>query len=126
MARFSLVFAAGGLCYVLLELIWRGWSHASMFFVGGLCCCLLLKPARADDAPFWMRCLMGGAMITAIEFGAGCVLNLWLGLGVWDYSSVPPHLFGQVSLLYSVLWCALCAVVLPILRLADNKLRQIA
>ena len=114
------VFILGGGCYVLLELLWRGRSHASMFVVGGICCMLLLALSRADGIPFAARCLLGGAVITAVEFAAGCVLNLWLGLNVWDYSALPAHFMGQVSLPYSALWCVLCAFALPLLRVAER------
>ena len=45
--------------------------------------------------------------ITATEFIAGCILNLWLGLGIWDYSNVPFNILGQVCLAFSGVWFAL-------------------
>ena len=51
------------------------------------------------------------AIITAIEFAAGCIVNLWLQMDVWDYSFLPLNLFGQVCLLYTFLWALLCIPV---------------
>ena len=33
--------AAGGLLYIILELVWRGHSHWTMFALGGLCFALI-------------------------------------------------------------------------------------
>jgi hypothetical protein len=34
------------------------------------------------------------------------MLNLWLGLGVWDYSGMWGNVLGQVCPLYAVIWTA--------------------
>ena len=34
--KYSFLFDIGGALYVLIELIWRGWSHWTMFALGGL------------------------------------------------------------------------------------------
>ncbi len=36
---------------------------------------------------------------------AGLGLNVWLGLGIWDYSGECGNLWGQVCPLYAALWC---------------------
>ena len=41
---------------------------------------------------------------------AGLVLNVWLGLDVWDYSGVPGNLMGQVCPQFTIAWVALSAV----------------
>ena len=33
----SVLFYLGGMLYAALELLWRGWTHGSMFALGGLC-----------------------------------------------------------------------------------------
>ena len=35
----SLLFLAGSGLYPLLEVLWRGYSHASMALAGGVVCC---------------------------------------------------------------------------------------
>lgn len=52
----------------------------------------------------------GGEYKQALEFATGCVVNLWLGLDVWDYSQKPFNLLGQISLGSSVAWYFLSAV----------------
>ena len=55
-------------------------------------------------------------VVTAMEFAAGLVLNVWMGLEIWDYSDLPYNLLGQVCLLYMNLWFLLS---LPAILLDD-------
>jgi len=57
--------------------------------------------------PLFAQCLVGGLVITAIEFVAGAIVNVRLKLNVWDYSKMPLNLYGQVCLPFSLLWCLL-------------------
>ena len=50
------------------------------------------------------RLLISSLIITILELGAGLILNVELGLNVWDYSSLKFNLIGQISLEYSILW----------------------
>lgn len=98
--------SAGGVLYVLLELAWRSQSHWTMFVLGGLCfvCLGLINEAMTWDMPLWKQTLMGTGIITAAEFLTGCIVNLWLGWAVWDYSGLPGNFLGQICLQYIILW----------------------
>ena len=104
-----LLFLIGGSGYVLLELLWRQYSHWTMFLAGGLC--FLLITAENESLPaktaLWQRSLLGGLTITAVEFLSGLILNRWLGWDIWDYSAYRFQLMGQISLQYSLGWAAL-------------------
>ena len=100
-------FHLGGTAYVLLELLWRGRSHISMFFAGGFALALLHGLFSRFALPLWIQCLLGGLVITAIEFVAGAIVNIRLKRNVWDYSKLPLNLYGQVCLPFSLAWCAL-------------------
>ena len=52
----------------------------------------------------WKKCAIGSGVITGVEFLSGCIVNMWMKLNVWDYSSLPGNILGQVCLLYSFLW----------------------
>ena len=104
---FLLAFFLGGTLYVLLELLWRGRSHVSMFCVGGLALLLLHGLFLRFALPLFAQCLVGGLVITAIEFVAGAIVNVHLKLNVWDYSKMPLNLYGQVCMPFSLLWCLL-------------------
>jgi len=99
-------FLLGGAVYVLIELLWRGHSHYSMFFAGGLAF-LLLHGAFSGIGTAWpmfFKCLYGSGIITAVEFLTGALVNIRLGLNVWDYSALPYNAYGQICLRYSLLW----------------------
>ena len=100
---------AGGVLYYGLEVLWRGHSHISMAFCGALCLYLLYHMNTSlRRIPFLLRALIGACIITAVEFVAGCVVNLWLGWNVWDYSHLPLQLLGQICFPYFILWFLLC------------------
>ena len=76
----------GGLTYVGIELLYRGHSHWTMFFVGGIAgyCIGLINEIIPWEMPLWKQTLIGTAIVTVIEFIAGCIINLWLKWDVWD------------------------------------------
>ena len=48
--------------------------------------------------------------ITAAEFVAGLIINVWLGMGVWDYSAMPGNVMGQICPQFIGLWLILSHV----------------
>lgn len=64
--------------------------------------------------PLWLQALACAGLVTAVEFVAGLVLNVWLGLGVWDYSHLPLHLMGQICPQFTALWWGLCLLFIPV------------
>lgn len=102
----------GGTVYVFIELMWRGYSHWSMFLLGGVCFIALglINEIIPWEMPLSVQMFIGCAIITALEFITGCIVNLWLGWDVWDYSDLPYNLLGQISVMSSVGWYFLSAV----------------
>ena len=99
MKRILTIWAALGAAYVVFETLFRGYSHPSMFVVGGLCGVLvgaINQAPRFYRAPVIVQSVIGAVIVLAVEFISGCVLNLWLGLGVWDYSNQPGNVLGQI------------------------------
>lgn len=105
--RLTLVYTAGGLLYAALEILFRGRTHWSMMITGGLCVVLLYEIAVKSREKLWRKWVMGGAVITTIEFLSGIVVNILLGWHVWDYSKQWANLFGQICLSFFLLWIAL-------------------
>ena len=118
MKRSGMLFFSGAAGYTLLEMIWRGHSHWSMALAGGISLVTLVKVfQRMTGAPLYFKSLVGGGIITAIEFVFGVIFNRLLGMGVWDYSDVKGNILGQICPMYSALWCLLC---LPLSFLEKN------
>lgn len=44
------------------------------------------------------------------EQAFGLILNVWLGLGMWDYSNMPGNILGQICPQFMVLWFFLSAI----------------
>ena len=116
----GIVGVAGGLLYVGVELLYRGRSHVSMFFVGGLCFWAIgMLDRAAPGLPLTAQAVLGAALVTALELVSGLALNVGLGLEVWDYSGCPLNLCGQIRLPYSLLWIPLSLAA----ALTDDLLR---
>ncbi|WP_077610607.1 putative ABC transporter permease [Clostridium sp. Marseille-P2415] len=105
-AKYVFLFGVGGVLYNLLEILFRGWSHWTMFILGGVCfvCIGLINELIPWCTPLWKQMLIGMAIITYFEFITGCVVNIWLGWDVWDYSNLPGNVLGQICPQFSLLW----------------------
>ena len=115
MARFLILWAIMGMMYLAIEAIWRipsgGYANVAMIPVGGLCG--VAVGAINQIKPFYRlkviaQSLIGASVILAVEYISGLILNVWLCLGIWDYSQMPLNLSGQICLLYGILWFFLC------------------
>ena len=67
-----LLFCIGGGAYVGLELLWRGYSHISMFAAGGVCFLLIGQLGQVQPVLPWpLRAVIGAGIITMVELAAG-------------------------------------------------------
>jgi len=112
-----ILFSIGGLVYVGIELIFRGFSHWSMLIVGGLCFVIigLLNEIYSWNLLFQWQCLIGSGVITVLEFLSGIIVNKLLHWNVWDYSDRPFNLMGQICLHHCILyWIPLSAIAIVV------------
>lgn len=107
-----IVFLIGASGYSILEILWRGYTHWTMAFTGGICMLFLYMIAVKIHMPLIFKCFLGSAVITAVELLVGSVVNLSLHWNVWDYSALPFNFKGQICLFYSVMWFFLCIPVI--------------
>lgn len=116
LAKYAYLFWFGGSFYVTLEVIYRQYSHISMLILAGLVFIIidLLNEIWGWETSLILQILVGTVIATIGEFITGCVVNLWLGLNVWDYSNLPFNLYGQVCLQFMLIWMPiiLLAIVL--------------
>ena len=104
----------GGMLYGALEIAWRGYTHWTMVLLAAALC-IPLDVANEYfpwELPLWVQAVLGGLTITAGELAAGLVLNVWLGLEVWNYSELWGNLWGQICLMYAGVWCLLAGPVI--------------
>ncbi len=106
------LWAIGGGLYYSIELLWRGYSHWTMFILGGLCFVLI---GELNEQYTWEMALISQMVISAIgvtllELITGLFVNRLLHFGIWDYSRMPYNFYGQICLLYTNLWFILSLI----------------
>ena len=106
-----ILLLTGGALYYCIELMARGFSHWTMLFVGGICFILIgIINEIMPKIPLVWQMILSAVIITAVEFVSGCILNIWLGLDIWDYSDETFNLIGQISLKHSIYWFFLSSI----------------
>lgn len=114
--KYIFLFVLGGIAYIEIEILWRGRSHFSMFILGGMIFLYagIQNEFESWNRPLWLQVLQVESIILLGEFVTGCIVNLWLGLDVWDYSSLPLNFKGQICLPYALLFLplAMLAIIL--------------
>ncbi len=103
--EYSFVYLLGATLYSFIEVAFRGFTHWTMALTGGLAYMLIyITNIKLKTRSLFLRCLSGCAIITALEFIVGCIVNRKFHLGVWDYSQRPGHILGQICPLFSLIW----------------------
>ena len=108
--------------YYSIEVLYRGYSHWSMFLLGGLCGVLIgLLNEKNKTISIWKQGLYGACIVTILEFIVGLIINLGLNWNIWDYSNVPFNILGQICLPFSIIWYGLSIICVFL----DDWLRKI-
>lgn len=117
-----LLWTWGGTVYYFLEVIWKllreeperiSWT----MLVVAIILCVPVERCGAElpwSCPLWLQALACAALVTAVELVAGLILNVWLCLGVWDYSNLPGNLWGQICPQFAAVWWGLCLMFIPV------------
>ena len=111
-SKFLLFIAIGGVIYYFIELLYRGYSHWSMFLLGGICFLFMYWQGSVTKwkDPIWIQMARSTVFIAACEFITGIIVNKWLNWSVWDYSDQPFQIFGQVCLPFTATFSILSLV----------------
>ena len=104
--KYLFLFLVGGAIYCVIELLYRGHTHPSMYILGGLCfiVCGLFNEIFEWTTPLLIQMLLSSIAITILEFITGVIVNIILHLNVWDYSNLPFNLLGQICLPFCLIW----------------------
>lgn len=101
--RKGMLFCIGGCAYLALELITRGRTDSSMFIAGGLSFLLVGHLSAVQPRlPILLRAVVGGLIITMVEFWIGITVNR--DYHVWDYRGLPGNFMGQICPQFTLLW----------------------
>ncbi|MCQ4921702.1 putative ABC transporter permease [Tissierella carlieri] len=105
--KYSILFIIGGISYFFIEILWRGYSHMTMLILGGLCFVLvglIGEHCFAFNKSLLPQQVISCLIITVLELVFGLILNVGMGLDIWDYSNLKFNFMGQICLKYSILW----------------------
>ena len=115
------IFGLGAICYGLIEVVSRGYTHPSMLLAGGICFVSMSFIDRIK-INFVLKCIISAVVITSVEFIFGYIFNIVLKYDVWDYSAEPFNFLGQICLKFFLIWCFLSAGGILLSRLIKNAL----
>ena len=116
-----LLWSWGGTVYFLLEVAFktlRGEPEQISWTMLVLAVILTIPVERCGEqlpweVPLWLQALSCALLVTAVELVSGLILNVWMGLGIWDYSHLPGNLWGQICPQFSAAWWVLCFIFIP-------------
>ena len=121
--RGCILFYIGGTAYMILEFVWRGRSHGSMFLLGGLCFLLVGGGAsKYRQIPLPLRPILGAAVITGLELATGLLVNR--DHSVWDYRDQFFHFRGQICPAFSLLWVPVSLAAMELYAFTQRKIVQ--
>lgn len=101
----SILFFIYGFMYYIIEVLYRGYSHWSMFILGGLCGVIIgLLNEKNKTISVLKQGIYGALIVTILEFIIGYLVNILLGWNIWDYSNVPFNFLGQICLPFTIIW----------------------
>lgn len=121
LSKYLFLCVVGGAIYYNIEILWRGYSHWTMFVLGGIAFlfCGIINEFTTWEYPLWKQVLRADAFVVVAEFITGCIVNLWLDWNVWDYSNLPFNILGQSCPQFALLFAPLCLIAI----ILDDYLR---
>lgn len=110
--KYFTVFVLGALIYGCIEIGARGYTHITMGLLGGMSMTAIhiTNDQRRQGLNYFLQIGMITFFITSIEFIAGEILNVQLGMNIWDYSDMPYNLDGQICLPFVGFWIILSVI----------------
>ena len=111
------LFLSCGFIYCMIEILFRGWSHWSMFVLAGFLgvfCIDSINNVLSFDCDYIVQILISTILCTIGEGISGIILNVWLQLNVWDYSKMTfgTFFFGQCNVLFCFAWMLIISIII--------------
>ena len=114
---FLFIYTFSGLTYYLVEIVYRGYSHWTMFVCAGVCglgLAMVNDGGYRFETDYRIQVTTGAALCTFLEFIVGKLFNS--NYDIWDYRGM----FGtlkifddQVNLLFVGVWIIITAIAIP-------------
>lgn len=113
--RKGLLFLLCGSIYYCLELIYRHYSHISMFILAGLLGVFFIDTPNnvfGYDLDYLIQIFISIFFCTIGEGITGYIVNIKMELNVWDYSTICGSFFyNQCNIFFVGIWALLIAFI---------------
>ena len=111
------LFLSCGFIYCMIEILFRGWSHWSMFVLAGFLgvfCIDSINNTLSFDCDYIVQIIISTILCTIGEGISGIILNVWLQLNVWEYSKMAfgTFFFGQCNVLFCFAWMLIISIII--------------
>jgi uncharacterized membrane protein len=121
--EYLVIYIIGAFGYPVIEIIVRGYTHWTMSIAGGICFILVyIINVKYKHRSLWLRCLLSALTITAVEFVVGIIVNYFLKWSIWDYSTLPFNILGQICPLFTLYWLLLSFPLIGLCIYLKNRL----
>ena len=123
---YTIIFIVSGFIYTALEILWRGYTHWTMFVCAGLCGLAMANINNnwlEFDTDFRIQIVASALVCTSMEFIFGMIFNG--DFTIWDYRGLwgTIHWLGdQVNILFFGVWMIISLFGLPFLDWMQWKL----
>ncbi len=108
MIRKLILFVSCSIIYCGIEIAYRGRTHWSMALLSGLLGIFCIDTPNnifGYDLDYFLQVLISTVLCTIGEGVTGLIVNVKMGLNIWDYSSLPFTFFcGQCNLFFVFAW----------------------
>lgn len=125
-----ILWLTGGILYFYMEILCRGYSHVSMLVCAGICFVIVGRIGvkwignRTTWGGLAKIYVLGAMTISIMELLTGIIVNIWLGLSVWDYSKLRYNFLGQICPTYTCLWGIVSIPAVYLYMLINTKIFQ--
>ena len=99
LSEYLFMGALGGTLYYMIEIIFRGYSHWSMFLLGGFCFIFFAQQGLWTKwrEPLWKQVLWCTAFVVSAEFITGIIVNKVMGWNDWKNTEQKLPIRCQIS-----------------------------
>lgn len=121
--KYLFIAVLSGCIYVLIELIWRGYSTIEMFGLAAICGLFItgLNNIFTYDLDYLFQISACGLFCTGAEWICGLLFNQ--DYHIWNYKNLwgSSH-DGQINIFFSLAWCLIAAFAIPLLDWIEWKI----
>lgn len=120
------IFMISGLIYVMLEILWRGYSHWTMFVCAGVCGIVMMginDGLLKFDTDFRIQVVVSAFLCTTAELIFGLIFNS--DFTIWDYRDMIGTIHclnDQINIFFILIWGIISVFGLPFLDWMQWKL----